>query len=144
MANSFRDLLQEIVNKSTEDKLKLAVHGYLDLLPKLKEFDKEHHGLGIVFCILGGTVAADGHLSEEEFAMVHGMLKASGAENITEDEVLKLIKTFSDDKSREIVKSVAHSLDEDGHASLVMLCASICAIDDTIKADEVKFLEDIL
>ena len=98
MSKSFDEILQEIVNLDDEDKIKMAVDCYLDLLPRLAELDDEHSGLFLTYAILGAVCVADGVLTQAEFEFVDGLLAAIGIEK-TRGEIIDIISKAADDDS---------------------------------------------
>lgn len=139
---NFREALQQIVNLSTEAKLKMAVESYVELLPVLKSIDSDNNGAGLVCAIIGTTVGADGKITSEERAFVKALFKAHSV-NLSDSEVDTLVRKHMNDTWRSMITKLAGILNADAKARLALLCAAICAIDDTISRDESKFLADI-
>ncbi len=138
----FRSTLQGIVNLSTEDKLKLAITSYTELLPELKKLDSKNNGIALVLAIIGSTVGADGKISSQEAAFILALFKAHGVELTTED-VKKLVINHSGDNWRDLVTKVCSVMPSDKQARLIAFVAAICAIDDRISKEEVSFLADL-
>ena len=143
MDQTFREVLQSLVNESTENKLKLAMSAFADIQPELEKLDPDHKGLLLLFGIISPTVAADGTMSREEFAMVAAFCKVLGME-LEDGEVVELIKNFNVDQSVDMMKALKRTLDSDKASALVLFVGCICSIDDTISSDEINLLEDLL
>lgn len=143
MDQTFREVLQSLVNESTENKLKLALSAFEDIQPELEKLDPDHKGMVLLFGILSPTVAADGTLTREEFGMVAAFCKVLGMD-LKEEEVVELIKNFNVDASVEMMRGLAKVMDSEKRSALVLFVGCVCSIDDTISAEEVKLLEDLL
>ena len=139
---NFKDTLQQIVNLSTEAKLKMAIESYVELLPVLKSIDSDNNGAGLVCAIIGTTVGADGKITVEERAFVKALFKAHKVE-LSDSEVDKLVKKHSGDEWRTLIAKLASIMNAESKARLALLCAAICAIDDTISREEAQFLASI-
>ena len=139
---TFQETLQQIVNLPTETKLKMAVDSYVELLPVLAKIDTDNNGAALVCAIIGSAVGADGKISAEENAFVKALFKAHKVD-LTDEQVETLVKNHSGDDWRSLISKLAHALDSKSKANLALLCAAICAIDDTITRDEAAFLAGI-
>ena len=138
----FKQTLQQIVNLSTEAKLKMALDSYVALLPVLKSLDSDNGGAGLICAIIGSTVGADGKITAEERAFVKALFKAHKVD-LSDSDVDKLVKNHMGDNWRELIAKLASILNAESRAHLALLCAAICAIDDTISRDEQVFLAGI-
>ena len=143
MDQTFREVLQSLVNESTENKLKLALSAFTDIQPELEKLDPDHKGLVLLFGILSPTVAADGTLTKEEFAMVGAFAKALGME-VDDSDIVELIKNFNVDASVEMMQGLSKALDNDKRSALVLFVGCVCSIDDTISSEEIALLESLL
>ena len=136
---TFRDILQNIVNYSTEQKISMAVECYASLLPTLASIDKDTNGLVLLTSIFGTAVAADGQVTPEEAAFISAMLKALKI-NVSYDDVIKLIKNSSSVQDYELIHTLAGALNSKQKADLVTFVACICSIDDRISKEEYAYL----
>ena len=139
---NFKDTLQQIVNLSTEAKLKMAVESYVELLPVLKSIDSDNSGAGLVCAIIGTSVGADGKITPQERAFVQALFKAHKVD-LSDSDVDKLVKKHSGSEWHGLIAKLAGVLNAESKARLALLCASICAIDDTITREEAQFLAGI-
>ena len=143
MGKSFRDTLQELVNLSDEDKLKCALGAYQDLLPALTRFDSDSNGLVLSIAIMGTAAAADGKLTAQELAFIMALAKSRGLE-LSLEQTVELIKQSADKDGFELIRSLSGALEDEKKAALVLFVATICALDDRISQEEVKYLESLL
>ena len=142
MDNNFKKVLQSIVNLETEKKISLAVSAIGDIAPELQKHFDSAQSAKIIVAIFATSVAADGKLNSNEFALFKSFMNAMGIK-MSDDEYVKLISNFSDKDSYQAIHALNKILTADGKASLVMLVAAICAIDDRIDPNETSFLEDL-
>ena len=140
----FNEIMQDLVNRDDEFKIKLAVDCYADLLPVFKQFDPDTDGMIITYAILATTAAADRQLSEKEFMFIDGLLDAAGAPLSHEEIVDLVVSAANDENAYGIVKEVRDHLDDEGVNTLVNLIAAICSIDDRISPDEVALIKSLL
>ncbi|MCR5675781.1 MAG: TerB family tellurite resistance protein [Lachnospiraceae bacterium] len=142
---SFDGMLQDLVNKDDEFKIKLAVDCFVELLPTLKHFDPEHNGMMLTYTILGAAVIADGVLTQKEFALVSGLLAAIG-EEASESEIMDWIQTCADNSegAYDILRELKDNLNDEGVNTLANFIAATCSIDDKIAAPEVAMIRDII
>lgn len=140
---TFRETLQGLVNMSEEGKIRCAVESYVSLLPKLREYDEESNGAILFLSIVSTAVAADGTFSAKEKMLVSALFKAQGLE-MSDQEMVGLVKNASGQKGYELIQSLSKVLDGESRANLVLFIASICAIDDTISKEEIAYLESLL
>ena len=106
MGKSFRDTLQELVNLSDEDKLKVALGAYQDLLPALKRYDSESNGLVLTIAIMGTAAAADGKLTSQELAFIMALAKSRGVE-LTLEQTVDLIKQSADKDGYKLIQNLS-------------------------------------
>jgi len=138
----FKETLQQIVNLPTEAKVKMAVESYVKLLPVLQAIDKDNNGAGLIVAVIATAVGADGKVTKEERAFVQALFKAHKVE-LSDADVDKMVKNYTGDDWRGLVSKLAGILNPESKAHLALLCAAICAIDNTISKDEVAFLASI-
>ncbi len=145
--SNFNDSLQQLVDLSHEDKLKLIVDNYKIIYPKLCEFDDEPNSDGhyTTMFILCGAVCMDGLLEPEESDIFIQIMGALGY-NIPRDELPGLLKKLinSDINVYEIMARFMDTLNEDERVAFALMVGGICAIDDKIEKGEVKLIEKLL
>ena len=141
--SSFTDAMQEIVNLSDENKVKLAGGSFLELMRPLAEFDKEYKGLRLILPIFGASAGADGKLTSSESALIRAITSAVGLE-LSEEKVLDLVKTSTRQETYDMMTSLSKVLDNDGRAALVHLVAALCAIDDKMSKEELALIASLL
>lgn len=137
-------VLQDLVNRDDEFKIDLAVDCFAELYPTMKVLDPDHAGMYIVYTILGTTVAADGKLTQAEYAFIKALLSGVGLEH-SEEEILDMVQTCAGNRDAyQMIKDVRDRLTPEGVNTLVNLVAAICSIDDRISADEVTYIKALL
>ena len=135
--NEFGDLLQEIVNMEYDELLVMAKTSLENLMPTFKLLDKENNGVFMVVAVVLAAVGSDGKLTPTEKSFVCDLL------NLEPDTVSSMIKMY-DGRELEMADTIADSLNSDLKASMISFVAAIAASDESIKADEVKFLKRLL
>ena len=140
---TFREILQDIVNKSDEDKLRLALQALSNLRPVLAQLDKETNGVRLVCAILSTAAAADGKLSGLEFSLISSVMEAERVK-LSQDEVLSLVRNYGNRNGYALIQKVSQVLPTDNKGDLVIAVAAVCALDDRISSDELKFIESLL
>lgn len=143
MNNEFRDVLQQIVNLSYEQKVGLAASSISDLIPELKKLFGDKEVSAIIMAIISTAIAADGQLAPEEYAFAKALFGAAGME-MSDEDLVKTIKIYSTDSGYDIVRNVSKVLPSDVKSKLVTGVAAICAIDNTIDKNEIAFLTTLL
>lgn len=142
MDNQLKEALQQIVNLPTEERIALSFTAMKGLVPEInKLFDKDRIPV-IILSIFSTSVAADGKLSKEEYALVKAFLQAFEI-NMDDETLMKMIKDLSSKEAYMAVLSLSKILSVEGQANLVSLVAAICAIDDRIETSEVAYLSDL-
>ena len=141
--SSFTDAMQEIVNLSEEEKVRLAGNSFLSLMPHLAQFDEKNKGLTLVLAIFGASAGADGKLTHSEVALIRAITNAIGMK-LSDENVLELVKASTKEDGYKMISSLSGILDDEGRASLITLVASICAIDDTLSKEELAFIASLL
>lgn len=140
---TFREILQDIVNKSDEDKLRLALTALSNLRPVLAQLDKETNGVRLVCAILSTAAAADGKLSGIEYSLIENVMKAEHV-TLSQDEILSLVRNYGNKNGYELIQKVSQVLPSSNKGDLVIAIASVCALDDRISSDELHFIESLL
>lgn len=136
MAN-LNEILQDMVNKEYDELLGIAKLTLKDILPACKAVDKDNDGVLMLSAILLSAVGADGTLSVKERQFLRDLL------NFSDEQVSNLIKLYNADMAN-LVDTFVDTLEGDVKTSTVLLVASICAIDETISADEISYIKKLL
>ena len=143
MNQSFRDMLQQLVNLSQEEKITCGVKAYQTLLPALRRYDKDTEGLVLTIAIMGTAAASDGKLVAQEMAFIMALAKARGVE-LTVEQAADMVKSSADKDGFEMIRNLAGALDGEERSALIVFVATICALDDSITAKEIDYLESLL
>lgn len=142
MDNNLREALQQIVNLSEEDKLRLAFDSMKGLAPEITKIVESDNIAVAILSIFATSVAADGKLTGEEYSLVNAFLKLFKIE-MDDEKMVAMLKDLSSDEAYRAVLSLSKVLSEQGQAYLVSLVAVICAIDDRIDSSEIKYISDL-
>lgn len=142
MDNNLREALQQIVNLSEDDKIRLAFDSMKGLAPEITKIVESGNIAVAILSIFATSVAADGKLTGEEYSLVHAFLKLFKIE-MDDEKMVAMIKDLSSDEAYRAVLSLSKVLSEQGQAYLVSLVAVICAIDDRIDSSEITFISDL-
>ena len=142
MDNNLKSALQQIVDLSTEDKIGLALDSFKNLIPEIKKYFDDKQTSVLVLTIFASSVAADGKISREEFALVKSFFMALEIE-MSDEDIVKMIADIATSGAYDAVKKLNTLLSPEGKAYLVSLVAAICAIDNKIAPQEVSYLEDL-
>lgn len=137
------DMLQDIVNLSDEDKLRLFKESYLELLPVFKEVDPQTQGLSFISEIIGTAAAADGQLDSSEIRIMRIVTDASGL-HLTDAQLTSLILDSGTEHVREQLVRLSEVLDPELRARLVMLTAVVCSLDDRINEKEIDLIASLM
>ena len=142
MDNNLREALQQIVNLSEDDKIRLAFDSMKGLAPEITKIVESGNIAVAILSTFATSVAADGKLTGEEYSLVHAFLKLFKIE-MDDEKMVAMIKDLSSDEAYRAVLSLSKVLSEQGQAYLVSLVAVICAIDDRIDSSEITFISDL-
>ena len=137
------DMLQDIVNLSDEDKLRLFKESYLELLPVFKEVDPQTQGLSFISEIIGTAAAADGQLDSSEIRIMRIVTDSSGL-HLTDAQLTSLILDYCTEHVREQLVRLSEVLDPELRARLVMLTAVVCSLDDRINEKEIDLIASLM
>ncbi len=143
MSPSFDELLQDLVNKSDEEKLDIAIDSYRDLLPVLQEIDPETDGIFMTMVIMGVAAGADGKLTVGEERFIRALMEVSGVP-MTEEKILAIVKNGTNEEAYDVVRALRDRLNTSGAGSLISFIAAICSMDDTISREEVALIRSLL
>ena len=144
--STFNELLQDLVNKSDEEKMSLIASNFKDIYPKLIKFDDEPDSDGhyTTMIILACAVCADGELDQFEAAVVSSIMGAIGYD-IPESKLADIMRGITKELSiYEVMADFMDTLNTDERASLCVLVAAICAIDDKLTKNEVALIRDLM
>lgn len=106
-------------------------------------------GLSVFATFILGAIAADGKLSEEEYALCYPLLHAFFGEEIDYDSCKRLARALKLG-SRELKKEVDAMIDILGLVSeqlkedIIIVCMMICAIDGKISASEKAWIKKLI
>ena len=135
MANSLSEMIQEIVNKSYEEKVmgaKLELGECFGILNRIG-LEKEKSTMMLI-TFLTAAVAVNGEFSAPERRML---------KDIFDDDFEGLVKAM-DKEAFDMMNQMVDTLDGRDKASFCLLASFILAVDDEIDVDEYKYLIKLL
>jgi hypothetical protein len=135
MAQNFSDMLQEIVNKSYEDKVEAAkaVLGECYGILTGKGYDGKNATL-ILVTFLAASVASDGRFTGPERSMLN---------DIFHDDLEGIIKKI-DGKAYDMMEQIVDSFESRDKSTFCLLAIYVLAVDDTINKDELSYLAKLM
>ncbi|MBP3371093.1 MAG: hypothetical protein J6L88_01045 [Clostridia bacterium] len=135
--SALNDILQKIVNQDYPDLVKLAKTSAANLLPVCKQVDPDNKGALMLSAIMLAAIGADGKLTALEQRFLGDVLDMSPSQ----------IDRYTDlytGNEEELVDKLADAVNSSLKADIVMLVASICAIDETISRDETALIRKLI
>ncbi|MCR4907234.1 MAG: TerB family tellurite resistance protein [Lachnospiraceae bacterium] len=138
----FEDVLQDLVNMDTDDKVDMAVEIYAELLPEFRRLDSQHDGMAIAFALLGLAASIDGELSSEEFGFISGVFDAQDM-GFDEEETLHIIRYAAKNKqdAYDLIKAAHDNMNEEDQSRLLQFIAVFSSLDDRISAEEIALIK---
>ena len=106
-------------------------------------------GVAIFSTFVFGAIAADGRLSEEEYALIHPLLHAFFGENVDYETCRKTMRGLGPE-SRELKKAVDEmtdilsALSDELKEDIVLVCLMICAIDGKVSLREKQWIKQLI
>ncbi len=96
-----------------------------------------------------GAIAADGKLSEEEYALVSPLLKAFFGDAVDYDACKKAVKSMRAEREglkeiADVMVDVLGLLSEDLKDDIVLVCLMICAIDGKVSHKEKQWIKQLV
>lgn len=120
------------------------------ILPVLMAFSADGlTGAEIFASFIYGAIAADGKLSEEEYALVYPLLHAFLGDAVDYEGAVKAFKSMRSD-NKEMKKTVDEMVDliglfsEELKADIIIVCMLICAIDGKISMKEKAWIKQLI
>lgn len=120
------------------------------VLPALAEISADGlTGSAIFSTFVLGAVAADGKLTEEEYALTEPLFKLFFGENVRFEDCRAVIRAMRRE-SKELKKAVDEMVDlfglisEDLKAEIILVCMMICAIDGKISLAEKLWIKQLI
>lgn len=106
-------------------------------------------GVSVFATFILGAIAADGRLSEEEYALCYPLLHAFFGEKL-DYEVCKRAVRYLRPESRELKKAAKEMIRVFGEVSeelkddIILVCMMICAIDGKISLKEKNWIKKLI
>lgn len=135
MASNPNEMLQEIVDKTYDEKATLAkavLSDCFDIL-KNKGFDDEETTMTIV-AFLTAAIASDGQFTAPERQLLNDMI----------DGDLDQLVRSTDRKTYELMDRIVDMLDSTSKNKFCLLAILVMAVDDSINRDELTYLAKLM
>ena len=120
------------------------------ILPVLVNFSTDGiSGIELFQSFIFAAIAADGRLSEEEYALIYPLLHAFLGDNIDYDSCAKVFKSLKKEGKElkkitdEMVNLIGLFSDE-MKADIIIICMLICAIDGKISTKEKEWIKQLI
>jgi len=120
------------------------------ILPYLTAITQDgESGVEIFASFIYGAIAADGRLSEEEYAIVYPLLHAFFGDSLNYDEARKAFRRIKAE-NRDVKKSVDEMVDvlgilsDDLKNDIILVCMLICAVDGKISLKEKNWIKQLM
>ncbi len=109
----------------------------------------EEEGASLFATFILGAVAADGKLSEEEYALVYPMFHAFFGEEADYEACKKAVRSMRAEKKdlKETVDAIVDLmglLSEELKDEIVLVCLMICAIDGKVSLSEKNWIKKLV
>ena len=127
----FKDTLQNIVNKSFEEKVRGAQTALNECFAILTrhDFNKDEAAI-VVLTFLSTAIASDGKFSVPEQEMIDA---------IFDKDISAFLKNI-DSESYQLMDKLVDSLNSDEKTTFCLLAIFVAAVDDTINHDELTYI----
>ncbi len=107
-------------------------------------------GVTIYLTFILTSVAADGRLDENEYAMLRPLLEKAMGREITYDDAKRIFTEAGLDKPKEYKRAVDQMVDMLGMVSMdlktdiIIVCMMVCAVDGKISSKEKKWIKQLI
>ena len=141
--SSLRVILQELVDKSFEEKLSIIRDSYKDLKPALSELDEKTKGLSFVADIIGTAASADVSYDPREITILRTVMDTAGLD-FSDSDLEKILKDSGTEGVRKMVTALSDMLEPGLRGSLILMIAAVCACDDKISTEEIDLISRLV
>lgn len=139
----FSDFLQDILDLSPEEKIKMIIDSMIEMGPTFKKLDSKGDGNIIIYTLLGTSIAVDGKLTQGEYDFLHAFFKSFDIK-MSDEEIIKLIKATSSKDAYLFIKDIKKYLDNEGIINIVKIVSALCSIDNKINKEEAEYISSLL
>ena len=136
MANTFNELMQQLVNEDYDTLVALAQKAMVNLLPTCKKVDADNDGFLMLSSLVLSAIGADGTLTSLERTFLGDVM------GLSDEDISKYIKMYNS-RMAELADHFADNLGSDVKAHAIMLITCICACDEKISKDETAFIKKL-
>ncbi len=134
---SLDEILQDIVNKEYDELLNIAKRALAEILPACKAVDTNNDGMIMLSSIILSAIGADGNLSAKERQFLRDLL------GFSDEQVSNFIKLYNGNES-DLVDMFVDTIQGEVKTSTVLFVCAICAVDETVSADEIAYIKKLL
>ncbi len=106
-------------------------------------------GVEIFASFIYGAIAADGRLSEEEYAIVYPLLHAFFGDSLNYEDAKKAFRKIKAE-NRDVKKTVDEMVDvlgilsDDLKNDIILVCMLICAVDGKVSLKEKNWIKQLM
>ncbi len=134
MKKTIKDIYQEVVNMTPEEKIKYARQASSEVIGYLSS--SFNNPGGIYLMLIGTYVGSDGYIDQAEFSFCRSVF---GFESSYE-EFVKIVRLACKPSSIESIDKLIDRAPKEVKAAFVLLGVAICACNDAITVDEQQLL----
>ena len=137
---SFDEIMQDLVNESYDTLVYFAKRSLETLIPPVSKMLGSNDDVANTFLVLFSTcIGADGKLTSLEADFINDVLDADH----DYESVSNVVSGIPYENGKSLIVALSKALDDNEQAALITLCASFCAVDETISRDEVAMIKQL-
>lgn len=147
----FEKLCKEVENLDPETYNRLIAEKSAVIIKALSLITKSGiDGLTIYFNFILCSVAADGKLAPEEYAIMKPMFDSLAGKEVSYEEAVQIFKAAGLNKAKDYKDTVDLMVDVLGEVSLdlkrdiILVCLMICAVDGKISLKERRWIKQLI
>ena len=138
---TLRELINQYLGADKEDVAQVARKNFRWIADTIgKHLNDEKMGVNAAICIFSSFVAADGKVTEEEWASFQYIFQVQ----MGDDECKALVKQCEEKGIYEFTKTTMRTFDDEMRKNIIVFGLAICAIDDCFSDDEFNFISDLI
>ncbi len=138
---TFDELMQEYVNLSFEELVKIADESFAQFSVALTDKLEDEDGAAKFLILLAGTcIGIDNQVTALEGLFLNEVLGTT----FDYDTLVAMMDGCNTEKTRAFIDDIIDSFDSDSKAALCAFCTCLMAVDETITRKEVSFLQKLM
>ena len=138
--NKFNALMQEYVDKPYEELLSLANQALDPAMNFFNKLAKDGNGAPYVVLFLSTVLAMDGKFTQLEYKFLNDLLDGG----VNYDSAKANVQSHYNDEAFDLADEVIDSCPEDIKTALLILVTCFAAVDETISADEARYIAKLI